>query len=183
LGDILSGLALAVALVALGLSWFSWRRQFRPIVSAAVRTKAAGNEAVIYELVLLNSGSNPARDVSITTDKVALEQYLGLDATGDNRTRWLACFEADAKIDVLQNGDHNSCSFGHSRRNNSGFWKYGSKIDVCISYKDWFGRRIVENQSISIRDSESFTGFSWGERHGYGGERRGYEETAPSAAN
>ena len=43
--------ALAVSVIALTLSIYYWRRQFRPIVTAAVRTKMAGLECIAYNLV------------------------------------------------------------------------------------------------------------------------------------
>lgn len=55
--------ALVATVIALGLSLHFWRRQFRPLVTAMVRTHHGDNTGLYFNLVVLNSGSIPARDV------------------------------------------------------------------------------------------------------------------------
>ncbi|MEA9423183.1 MULTISPECIES: hypothetical protein [Aeromonas] len=154
--------ALAVSVIALTLSIYYWRRQFRPIVTAAVRTKMAGLECIAYNLVLLNSGSIPARNIRLNVDESTLEDALGKDATKENKKRWLACFSNTQQITVLHNGAITSCSFGTTRLNDQGFWKVRGKITITIVYEGWFGKYYQESQTLEIVDSASFTGYSWG---------------------
>jgi hypothetical protein len=155
-------LALAVSIIALGISVYFWRRQFRPIVTAAIKTHGAGNEAIAYDLVLLNSGSIPAKDITLKVTDESLQRAFGTDATPDNKTRWLACFLSTTQIRALHNGDHVSCSFGMTRANDSGFWKMRAQLAITIEYTGWFGKSYVQQQTLEIRDSTSFTGFMWG---------------------
>lgn len=155
-------LALAVSIIALGISVYFWHRQFRPIVTAAIKTQRADNEGIAYNLVLLNSGSIPAKDITLTVTGDSLQQALGADATPDNEARWLACFLPTTQIRVLHNGDQVSCSFGMTRANNSGFWKARALLMITIEYKGWFGKSYAQQQTLEIRDSGSFTGFMWG---------------------
>lgn len=155
-------LALLVSAVALGTSIYFWRRQFRPIVTAAVRTAVAGNEAIAYDLKILNSGTIPAKNVKLSTDELSLAAALGEDATAENRRRWLACFSSNSLISVLHNNDHVSCSFGTTRAHDRGFWKARAQISIVIEYEGWFGRKYVQPQTIEIVDSGSFTGYRWG---------------------
>jgi hypothetical protein len=153
--------ALLVSIVALGQSVYFWRLQFRPIVTAAVRTHSSGNVAIAYDLVIQNSGMIPAKNIRIRADAVSLAAAFGADATPQNKHLWLACFEDDPAVSILQNGDRTSCSFGMTTANEKGFWKYGSTISIELTYEGWFGGRYVQPQLIKIADSNSFTGHHW----------------------
>ena len=80
-----AGVALVVSTIALGVSIYFWRRQFRPIVTIAVRTHKAGPEAIAYDLVVMNSGSMPAKSIQLTVDESSLASAFGADATPDNK--------------------------------------------------------------------------------------------------
>jgi hypothetical protein len=156
--------ALIVSLCSLLISLDVWRRSFRPIVSAAVKTHEAGNVAICYDLVILNSGTRPARNIRISEIDSSVATALGQDATQDNRRRWLACF--DQTIPVLQPNERVSCSFGTTQMNDAGFWKHKAIIHIRLTYDEWVGgliSRYREEQDIQIVSSESFTGFSWGD--------------------
>jgi hypothetical protein len=129
---------------------------------------AAAALAIIYDLVVLNSGSIPARNIRITANETAVTAALGMGATAENRERWLSGFKRT--ILLLQNGGRTSCSFGDTRASDTGFWKYEAIIPITITYEGWFdgwferffGKTHTETQEIQILDSESFTGNSWG---------------------
>ena len=157
-----------VAFVALGSSiaslsvsvWF-WRKSFRPIVTAMVKTHQGGNNAIAYDLQIANSGSLPARNIRLRIDMSDVEPALGRDATREKKARWLCCFEKEHSIRVLQNAQATTCSFGTSMADDTGFWRYGSCFPITITYEGWFGKEYSEQQEIQVTDSTSFTGFSW----------------------
>ncbi|TGS50245.1 hypothetical protein EN822_27000, partial [bacterium M00.F.Ca.ET.179.01.1.1] len=73
--------SLVATVLALGLSVHFWRRQFRPIVTAMVKTHKGGNVGIAYNLVVLNSGSIPARDIWFeVADTRALDAAFALGA-------------------------------------------------------------------------------------------------------
>jgi hypothetical protein len=114
----------------------------------------------------LNSGTLPARNIRITADPASLNAALGRDASDANKERWLAAF--DRTIYLLHNGDKVSCSFGTTQANATGFWKYDATISITVIYEHWFRphwfrRRFKDDRKIRISDSDSFTGFQWGE--------------------
>jgi hypothetical protein len=155
--------ALIVSLIALGMSFYFWRLQFRPIVTAMVKTNAGGNEGITYDLVLLNSGSIPARDIRLEVlDLAALDRALGSGADQDNKKMWLACFDKGTVVPILHNGDRTSCSFGATKRADRGFWKHGAEFPIRIRYTGWFGDKYPHEQTLRIADSDSFTGYLWG---------------------
>jgi hypothetical protein len=51
-----------------------------------------------------------------------------------------------------------------SQINDEGFWKYRSNLRITIEYLGWFGKHYLETQYLKIVDSDSFTGFMWGDR-------------------
>ncbi|BCN41084.1 hypothetical protein ALDI51_44030 [Alicycliphilus denitrificans] len=157
--------ALLVSLLTFGASIRFWRRQFRPIVTAAIRTHGASNQAIAYNLVLLNSGTIPAKNIALSVDESTLVAALGDDATTENKTRWLACFSATPRIRILHNGDRTSCSFGTTQTENSGFWKNRATISITIKYDGWFGLSYTQQQVLEVVDSASFTGYMWGDGH------------------
>lgn len=153
--------ALVVSAVSLGSSVRFWRKSFRPIVTATVKTHAAGRESITYDLVLLNSGTIPAKNITVKADDASLALAFGCDATPENRQRWLACFAEEIVIPILHNGDRVSCSFGTTMGNDMGFWKYKASIAIVINYSGWFGLGYTQLQVLRIVDSDSFTGFMW----------------------
>ncbi|WP_159091600.1 hypothetical protein [Aminobacter sp. MSH1] len=153
--------AVAISLVALLLSIHFWRRSFRPIVTAMVRSNKSGNLATAFDLVLLNSGSIPARSVTLhITDDRQLENALD-KAPLDRRSRFLSCFLKGTKVPILHNGAEVSCSFGYVSQTDS-FWKGGAEFPILVRYEGWFGKIYVERQTLRIVSSTSFTDFSWG---------------------
>ena len=104
-------LNLWIAIFALLVSFFSLivtiryaSKSFRPIVTAAVKTHSGGNEAIIYNLVIKNSGSIPARQVRIQVEENQLAQAFGADSCDEHYRRiWLACFSSSNEVSLLQN--------------------------------------------------------------------------------
>ena len=155
-------IALLVAIISLGLSVYFWKKQFRPIITVAIKTNVAGNVSIAFDLQVKNSGSIPAKDIKLTVDQASLENALGSTANQQNRDRWLAAFNEENSILSLQNGESILCSFGMSQSYDEGFWKYKSKLPITIEYLGWFGTRYKETQTIKIMNSDSFTDFHWG---------------------
>lgn len=155
--------ALIVSVVSLGLSIHFWKRSFRPIITAMVRTHAAGNQGIFYNLEVLNSGSLPAKRIRIhVQDDEELKKALSDSVQEDDKKRWLACFNEKNIIPVLLNDQSVKCSFGLTHIDkNINFWKYGEKFSIRIEYEGWFGKKYTEVQQIQILDSDTFTGASW----------------------
>ena len=159
----LAGAALIVSVISLFMSLRYWSRSFRPIVTAMVKTHAAGNVAILYDLQIQNSGSLPAKNIRIKADQLDIESALGNEASEENRQRWLSCFEGNNTILILHNNENVKCSFGTSKSDDAGFWKYNAMIPIVIEYQGWFGKNYTQEQEVQIIDSESFTGFLWGD--------------------
>jgi hypothetical protein len=153
--------ALIISVISFGISVYFWRRSFRPIVTAMVKTHAAGNLTTIFHLEILNAGLIPAKNIRLKLQQTDIDKALWKDATLDNKRRWLCCFEPENKINILHNNSSIKCSFGQSKANDQRFWKYKAKIPITIEYEGWFGKKYIQNQDIQIMDSNSFTGYHW----------------------
>jgi len=161
-GQIVAVIALIISILSLGLSVYFWRRQFRPLITVAVKTAAAGNVSIAFNLLVKNSGSLPAKNIKLSANQSDLEQAFGNDATEENKNRWLAAFNEENLIPILQNDESIACSFGLSRPSDKGFWKYEATLSVTVDYYGWFGYHYNETQKIKFVNSDSFTGFQWG---------------------
>jgi hypothetical protein len=159
--------ALVISLISLLISFDIWWRSFRPIVTIAVKTHKADAKAICYDLVVLNSGTIPAKNIRIRAAESSLASAFGGDATAENKERWLACFNEG--IPFLHNGARISCSFGTTQVNDTGFWKNNATIAVEITYESWPLGSLLEswigsfkeNQNIHVADTNSFTGYYW----------------------
>jgi len=154
--------ALLVSIISLLISIRYWSKSFRPIVTAMVKTHAAGNLGTIFDLEILNTGSIPAKNIQLKAEQNNIKNALGINSSPDNKRRWLSCFDSENKITILHNNSSIKCSFGQSKANDQGFWKYKAIIPIKIEYEGWFGKKYVQDQDIQIIDSESFTGYQWG---------------------
>src|SRR5437763_1564825 len=132
-------IALTISLCSLIISFWMWLRSFRPIVTVAVKTHTAGNVAILYNLVVMNSGSLPARNIRIQLADDSLVAAFGDGASAECKEQWLACFAET--IPILQNNDRVFCSFGTTTANDAGFWKYGAMLRITVRYDGWFGWR------------------------------------------
>lgn len=161
IGTTISLTALLISLCSLLASVFFWRRSSRPLVTVAVKTHSADSGMIAYDLVVLNSGALPARSIRIAATDAALAAAFGQDATAANKERWLASFRSE--IRMLQNNDRVSCSFGTTKQDDAGFWKAHATIAITVTYKGWYGTTYSDEQPICIADSNSFTGYAWGQ--------------------
>lgn len=80
--------ALVVSILSFAFSFYFWRRSFRPIVTDTVKTDAGGNVSITYNLVLLNSGTIPAKNVRLSADQESLARAFGQDA--NDKTKLVA---------------------------------------------------------------------------------------------
>lgn len=156
-----SFLAVVVSSVSLAVAVRYSSKSFRPIISVAVRTHLAGNEAITYNLEVMNSGAIPARDIQIKALLADVESAIRNPGRPEIKSKWISCFDPECRIPMLQNGEKACCSFGMSKADDSGFWRYGATIPVVVEYKSWFWKSYVDSQTLYIRDSESFTGYMW----------------------
>lgn len=84
---VLSTWAILVAMVSLLVSFQLWRKTNRPVVSAAVVTHSGGNIAILYNLIVYNSGNRPATNTRLRADFEILNQCFDQNAATLNIER------------------------------------------------------------------------------------------------
>lgn len=161
-----SALALIVSLISLWFSRRSWLQSNRPIVSAAVETHAGGNESIVYNLAVSNTGNRPAVNVRLCTATSLAEKCMapwvnGLRSTETTYAHVMRCFSEEGEIPLLLNGKNMTNSFGYTRGDDRTFWLYGASMPITISYADLEGRQYCTSQVLRIKDSAAFAGGMW----------------------
>ncbi len=161
-----------IALVVSGLAlWFTrklWVQSNRPIVTAMVRTHTAGNQAITYDLAVINSGTRPATTVRLTAHLDQVRQAVEAKALENPHYSGLLkaalrCFSAEGVIPLLLNGQTLTNAFGHTGTAGAQgpFWRVGATFPVTITYSDLEGRSFESNVTLVIRDTEGFAGSIW----------------------
>ena len=160
---LISSLALAVSVLSLVFSRRSWLETYRPIITARVSTAAGGNIAVLYNLVVENTGNRPAINIRLNVDPKILRAALKPSCTVPT-TPITNCFDPDYTILVLANGRSTSTGFGKTSNDSECMWIVDSRLPVMITYGDLEGREYRSKITLRVRDDGGFAGFHYGER-------------------
>jgi hypothetical protein len=160
--DMVAISALVISLATLIVTVLHWRRSARPIVSAMVKTHLVDeNRKAILNLTLMNSGTMPARNITLRTcEEGKLDAALD-NPTEEEKVNYLECLSGQPYVAVLQNGAEISCAFGYFGPTGRSFWKPLATFPILIRYEGWFGWVYEEEQIIKIADSTSFTDSAW----------------------
>ena len=152
-----SVLALCVSIVSLGFSRRSWLETYRPIVTARVRTQAGGNIAILYDLVVENTGNRPATNIQLIVDPQDLERAMkpGKEIYSEFIKN---CFDPKYSIPVLANGQSTSSAFGKTSDDAESNWNPYSRIPVTVHYSDLEGRAYKSRVTLFIFDTSGFAG-------------------------
>ena len=170
-----SFLSVAMAIFTGIISLYIWRKTSRPIVTAIIETREGGNSGIYFNLQISNTGHCPAKNISLVPNVSGLKKAFGKEAREKSaRDPVLACFKNSFSIAMLSNNERRSFSFGYTKENGQGFWKYGAKIPIEIEYEGLFKwskclegalpwlNRYTQKQEIVILDSAGLAGYGWG---------------------
>lgn len=153
--------AVLVSVLSLLISNRNWQQSNRPIVTATVKSRA-GNCAIAYDLVVVNGGNRPAKNVRLECDEGLLANALAGKDEDPLVTDVRACFGSDAIVPVLLHGESVTNSFGTTGQEKDGpTWEYGARLPVTVRYQDLADRSYCESVDLVIRDSCAFAGGSW----------------------
>lgn len=141
-----------------------WKKGNRPIVSAFVETESSGNVAIMYNLLLINSGNRPALNVylhlKLENFKKCIDQNRDLDDPGVKAI--LRCFSIEETIPLIIDGEKKYNYFGlTSNKSEQNIWVYGSFLPIEINYQDLEGNKYISKLTLVIKDSKTFAGTEW----------------------
>jgi len=142
----------------------AWLDSTRPVVIARVTTEAGGNQAILYNLLVENTGSRPAKNVRLRVAPADLDRALRTGPTG-LRDAVEACFAPTTSIPVLANGRSITSSFGSTGvESQDPTWIPDSEVNIKLLYDDLEGRHYEHAITLRIADDSGFAGFSWGDK-------------------
>jgi len=160
---IISILAIGISLASLYFARRSWMQSNRPIVTAFIATRASGNVAAVFDLVVANTGNRPATNVRITAKPEDIEKLIHLKAKEEQRKSIHDCFDNESKIAILKNGEELSTAFGsvsHATSKDQSL-NYGAEISIEITYNDLEGRKYKSILPLRVYAREGFGGATW----------------------
>jgi hypothetical protein len=167
LRTVFMGIATLVAVFSFFNTTRLWRKANRPILSAFVETYSAGNVAIMYNLLVINSGNRPAVNVCLDL-KLSNEDFrkcITQEMDNPRVEEILKCFNIGGTIPLLINGDKISNCFGlTSSRTEDNIWIYGSSLPIEISYQDLEGNKYVSALTLTVKYSKAFAGMQWSNR-------------------
>lgn len=159
-----------IAVVALLLSAFSylftrksWFENNRPIISAEIKTHAAGNMAITYNILVHNTGNRPAAAILLTTDEESIKSLLTETSIPSVAKEIQSIFSSAGEIPLLHNGKTVSNGFGHTSEGKESPLNYGVKLPIKITYRSLNGEKYTTKQDLILKDSKYFAGSGWGE--------------------
>jgi hypothetical protein len=155
---IISSLALAVSTLSFVFSRRSWLETYRPIITARVSSASSGNIAILYNLIVENTGNRPAANIRLGVDPKILRAALKPGCTIPT-TEITNCFDQDYTIPVLANDRSTSTAFGKTSNDSECMWIADSRLPITITYDDLRGRQYRSKVTLCVRDDGGFAGF------------------------
>ncbi len=155
--------AVAVSLASLYLSRRLWLQSNRPIVTAAIVDYASGNMGAVFNLVVSNTGNRPATNVRLNAKSEDIDKLMVVSVEEGKRQSIHNCFNDEAMISLLKNGEELTTSFGSiSHPGSKDQWlKYGARITIEITYDDLEGRSYRSIVPLKVYAREGFGGGIW----------------------
>lgn len=141
-----------------------WKKGNRPIVSAFVETESSGNVAIMYNLLVINTGNRPALNVYLHLNLEDFKKCLaqGIDIDNPAVQAILRCFSIEEAIPLLIDGEKKFNYFGlTSDKPQQTIWVYGSSLPIEINYQDLDGNKYISRLTLLIKDSKTFAGSEW----------------------
>lgn len=154
---LISIVVLLVAFTSLCFSLKTWRKSYRPIVSAMLTTIDDRETARYFKLELINTGLIPAKNVKLNASYSDLKKSLEDQVTEPYFNKILKCFDEKTVILSMHQNTPFKCLFGFCSTGSTKFWKYGSTVSVNLTYQDFFNKTYNENLTIKIMDSTNIT--------------------------
>jgi hypothetical protein len=146
----------------------SWSESNRPLITVKVSVDAkSGNNSVIFNLVVENTGNRPAKNIKLSVDNEKLN--FAFDSPTENDLKAIeACFEEDTIISVLANGKSAKNGFGSisCKKSNDpnvatlqedlpSTWKTKARFEVKVKYQDLDGRKYTDCMPVLIADNDN----------------------------
>lgn len=139
----------------------SWIEGNRPIITAEIKTHAAGNEGIAFNIWVHNTGSRPAADVQLKVDEKYIKRLLAPGCSEAEKKEIHNVFSLKGEIPLLHDGKSVSNGFGHTSASDNSSLNYGVKIPIIITYRGLGGKKFETKQNLVVKGSEYFASSGW----------------------
>ncbi|NES04977.1 MAG: hypothetical protein F6K22_20380 [Okeania sp. SIO2F4] len=160
-------MAIIISLVSFCSTLLLWKKSNRPIIVAYIDVNGEpGNVNIFYDLVVSNIGNRPAVRIRLDSSPEEIKNIFedGIN-TGDGFTREQKieqienCFDPKNEIVLLEHREKLSTAFGATGRIQ--WLKFGSTIDISITYFDLDGRSFKSKLPLKVYPRKGFSGIIW----------------------
>ncbi len=134
----------------------SWIESNRPIVTVEIKTRDGGNQAIVFDILVHNTGSRPAADVQLKADEEYIRKLLSTKCPKEIEKEIHNIFSHEGEIPLLHDGKSVRNGFGDASSLN-----YGIKIPIIITYRGLSGKKFKTRQNLIIKDTKYFAGSGW----------------------
>ncbi len=139
----------------------SWIESNRPIITAEIKTHAAGNQGIAFDVLVHNTGNRPAADIQLKVDENNINKLLARECSEAIKKEINNIFSPKGEIPLLHDGKSVSNGFGHTSATNTSSLNYGVKLPITITYRGLSGMKFETKQNLIVKDSEYFAGSGW----------------------
>ena len=177
---IISLISIAISIASLYVSRKSWSESNRPMITVKIhKNNSSGNNAILFDLVVENTGNRPAKEIKLDADQPALKRAYHQNIDNYDKEIIQECFNENGVIPILANGEYVKNFFGQvyfvqttrtlaakakNFQNNSSksSWKPFSKFNITVQYQDLDGRKYKDIMPVVITDNKNgFAGVAW----------------------
>jgi len=156
----LSAASMLVAILSLAFTMRAWGQSNRPLLTARISTHDGGNSGIALNLLIENTGTRPALDVSLHADEADIRAAMThQDPEHPIPADAIRVFFSDIVIPVLANGKGTSNAFGSL--GTTGDWRPGATIPVSLSYRGMSGPHFKEPFWLLLSDDVGFAQTYW----------------------
>lgn len=156
----ISTTSMLVAILSLVSTIRAWRQSNRPLLTVRISTHDGGNAGIALNLLIENTGTRPALDVSLHADEADIRAAMTHpDSAHPIPNDAARVFFSDIVIPVLANGKGASNAFGSLGA--AGDWRSGATIPVSLSYRGMSGPHFKEHLWLLLADDAGFAQTFW----------------------
>ena len=159
---VVSAVGALIAFASVFITRKNWRDSNRPVVSAYVDEESGGNDIIVFNLYLKNTGNRPATAIQLHASEKDIERIIAEQAEPKYRQYIKTLFSQESRLAILHPEETLVTPFGFASASPDKHWlKYGEELPAGVTYRDLEGRKYSSKLFILVRPREGFGGGVW----------------------
>ena len=156
----LSVIAILISFCSFYFARKSWQESNRPIVVAYIEEEEQGELAILFNLVVANTGTRPAKNVRLNASRHRIENLFVDNIEESVKEMIYRCFRDNARIALLKNGESLISSFSQYSKDVPGLELF-AELPVTICYLDLNDKKFQTNLNLFVKSRKGFGGGVW----------------------